>query len=86
MSVSMMPEMTIKIRSTFEVFLGEENGANMVIFNQGLDLVIDRGAVEAHHEELAHLSIATVSKETIMSITEIGQTFRGHPILGQARL
>jgi pyruvate/2-oxoglutarate dehydrogenase complex dihydrolipoamide dehydrogenase (E3) component len=85
MSVSKTPEMIIHIRSTFEVFGREKNGANMVIFDQRLDLVIDSRAVEAHHEELAQLSIATISMETTMSMMRLGQTCQSHPKLGQAR-
>ena len=43
--------------STFEVLGTDEDGANMVVFDQRLDLGIYCGAGEAHHEQLPHLPI-----------------------------
>ena len=37
----------------------------MILFNQRLDLFVDSGAIKAHHEELAHLSVTTVMIEKL---------------------
>lgn len=47
----------------------------MIVFDQRLDLAIDSGAVEAHHEELAHLPAVNVS---IVDITAVG--IYGQPV------
>jgi hypothetical protein len=62
-----MLEVMIHCRCTFEVLGREKNRANMIIFDQGLYLFIDSGAIEAHHEELAHLSFKTVSFQDMMA-------------------
>lgn len=36
----------------------------MIVFDQGFDLVIDSGAIKAHHEKLANLPDVIVSIES----------------------
>jgi hypothetical protein len=42
---------------TFEVLSFEQYGAYVVLLDQDLDLICDRGAIEAHHEQLAELPV-----------------------------
>jgi hypothetical protein len=67
-----MPENMTSIRCTFQILGGEKNRANMIIFDQRLDLVIDGGALKAHHEELAHLSVTKVSVNDTMPTVVCG--------------
>lgn len=41
--------------STFEVLSLEKNRAYVILLDQGPDLVSDRSAIKAHHEQLAEL-------------------------------
>lgn len=42
--------------NTFEIFGREKHRAEVVVLNERADLRGDRGAIKAHHKELAHLS------------------------------
>jgi hypothetical protein len=77
----------IYVRSTFEVFGGQKNGANMMIYDQSPDLVVDSSSFKPHHEELAYLPVFAVSswgqalgKQKVALIT----TCRGRPILANS--
>lgn len=46
--------------NTFQILSRQEDRTQMVVFDERADLRADRGAIEAHHKELAHLpGIAT---------------------------
>lgn len=62
----------------------EKDGANMIVLDQRFDLVIDSGAIKAHHEKLANLPDIMVSIKESMEMGELWQTCQSRSVIGKA--
>src|SRR3978361_793659 len=49
------PERGMDKHDTFQIFCGEQDSPQMIIFNEGSHLRIDFGSIKAHHKQLTHL-------------------------------
>jgi hypothetical protein len=47
--------------STFQVLGGQQDRSEMVVLDEGSDLWINGGSIEAHDKELAHLPVTNVT-------------------------
>lgn len=56
--------------STFQVLSRQQNRAHKILLDQDADLIRHRGAIKAHHKQLAELSVMYASPVSAPQTTE----------------